>query len=296
MKQIRSQKLYLDPKELTRPDFVNTSKVMVRDISKKVAKAFIEKHHYTHKFSSTRYALGVFYKTDNHKIFEGTTETLIGALTYGHPVSNRTVSSITDDLELDEVLELTRLVILDGYGKNIESHVISKSFEWLKNNAKEVKVLVSYADPEQNHTGGIYRATNWLYQGCGYSKLMPDFSIRLKEDDLWIHSRTVGSKFGNKRVENLAKAIGHTFWRKEETAKHRYIYFLCPPREKKRLMRKLKIPIIPYSEIKPYTQLIQKVHVKDGTVEKIEILQGEDTGWTNKQQVMKVNNVKVYRR
>jgi hypothetical protein len=149
----------------------------------------------------------------------------------------------------------------------------------MKKNDRKVKVLVSYADPEQAHTGGIYRATNWIYQGCGYSKLMPDFSLRLKEDDLWIHSRTVGAKFGNKNVENLAKTIGHTFWRKEETAKHRYIYFLCNKKEKKRMVKELKIPVIPYNDIKEYVQLIQKVYVKDGILQRIEVLQGVDNGW-----------------
>jgi hypothetical protein len=267
--------------------FVDTSRVTVREITKPVAREFIERHHYTHKFSSTRYALGVFYiEESEHSFFAGANEQLIGCLTYGHPVSNRTVGSIVDGLELDEVLELTRLVVLDEYGKNIESYVISQSFRWLKQNDPGVKVLVSYADPEQSHTGGIYRATNWLYQGCGYSKLMPDYSIRLNENDLWTHSRTVGSRWGKKSVANLAKSIGQTFWRKEETAKHRYIYFLCAPKERKNLMKRLKIPIFPYSQIKPYTQLIQKVHVTDGEVENIEIIQGVDNGWTNKQVVM----------
>lgn len=267
--------------------FVETSRVTVREISKSVARDFIEQHHYTHKFSSTRYALGVFYVEDSeHMFFAGANEKLIGCMTYGHPVSNRTVDSIVDGLELDEVLELTRLVCLDGYGKNLESFVISKSFEWMKQYDPKVKVLVSYADPEQAHTGGIYRATNWLYQGCGYSKLMPDYSIRINEDDLWTHSRTVGARWGNKSVENLAKTIGETFYRKEETAKHRYIYFLCGKKERKRMMKNLKIPVFSYNEIKPYTQLIQKVHVKDGVVERIEVLQGVDNGWSNKQIVM----------
>jgi len=89
----------------------------------------------------------------------------------------------------------------------------------------------------------------------------------------------VGAKFGNKNVENLAKTIGHTFWRKEETAKHRYIYFLCNKKEKKQMMKNLKIPVIPYNDIKEYVQLIQKVHVKDGIIEKIEVIQGVDNGW-----------------
>ena len=267
--------------------FVETSRVTVREIAKSVARDFIEQYHYTHKFSSTRYALGIFYLEDaEHMFFAGANEKLIGCMTYGHPVSNRTVDSIVDGLELDEVLELTRLVCLDGYGKNLESFVISKSFEWMKKHDPKVKVLVSYADPEQAHTGGIYRATNWLYQGCGYSKLMPDYSIRINEDDLWTHSRTVGARWGNKSVENLAKTIGQTFYRKEETAKHRYIYFLCGKKDRKRMIKELKIPVFPYNEIKPYTQMIQKVHVKDGQVERIEILQGVDNGWSNKQIVM----------
>jgi hypothetical protein len=44
----------------------------------------------------------------------------------------------------------------------------------------------------------------------------------------------------------------------------------------------LKLPILPYSEIKHPTQVIRKVYVKDGEVEKIEVLQGEDTGWKRK--------------
>ena len=78
---------------------------------------------------------------------------------------------------------------------------------------------------------------------------------------------------------NLAKTIGKTFWRKEETAKHRYIYFLCNKKEKKRILNNLKIPIISYGDIKEYVQLIQKVHVKDGVIERIEVLQGVDNGW-----------------
>lgn len=267
-------------------EYVDVSKMKIRQIDKLSAAMFIKKHHYTKKSSSCRYALGLYYVEEKeHPFFNAKIEILIGVMTYGHPVSNRTVASITKEikLELDEVLELTRLVCLPDYGTNTESWFIGQSFKWLKKYAPEVKVLVSYADPEQSHTGGIYRATNWMYQGCGVSKLMPDFSILLEEDGLWMHSRTVGSKFGNKSIDNLAKKIGKTFLRKEETAKHRYIYFLCDKKEKKKLISDLKIPILPYTDIKEYEQLIQKVIVKDGKVESIEILQGKDNGWVNKQ-------------
>ena len=107
-------------------EFVDTSKVSVREISKSIAKDMIERNHYSHKWTSCRYALGIFYqeKSDN-AFFAGVNEKLIGCLVYGHPVGREAISSISDLVGTDNVLELTRLWIADNYGKNIESYSIS---------------------------------------------------------------------------------------------------------------------------------------------------------------------------
>jgi len=265
---------------MTTEQYVDVSRVFLREISKETARAWIIKKHYTHNMNGCRYALGVYYTGESTNQFFDDEESLIGVIVYAHPVSNKAIDSLCgpNALGLDEVLELIRPQIDDGYGKNIESYVIGQSFEWLRQNDRRVKVLISYADPEVGHTGRIYRATNWLYQGCGVSKLMPDYSIKLTEDGPWIHSRTVGSMFGNKNVKNLASTIGHTFWRKEETAKHRYIYFLTDKRETKQLKKKLKLPVLPYSEIKQLDQLIQKVVVVNGEFDHVETVQGTGDG------------------
>ena len=262
--------------------YVDVSKLTIRQINKSVAESFVKKHHYTRKLSSARYTLGLFHTSEeDHSFFSGSNETLIGCLVYGHPVSNATVTSVfkTIPLELDSILELTRLVILDGYGKNIESFFIGQSFKWIRDNDKKVKVLISYADPEQGHTGLIYRATNWLYQGCGAGKLMPDFSIKTLENGEWMHSRTVGSVYGSRNLESLANVIGHTFWQKQELQKHRYIYFLGTPKERKQYIKDVKVPIIPFNRVKLPTPIIRKIHVVDGKIVQIEVLQGTDKGW-----------------
>ena len=250
--------------------FVDINKVSLRQITKTVAKDFVVKHHYSHRFSSCRYALGVYYEeVEPHPFFDGKNEKLIGAMVYGHPVCNMAVNSITSDssLRLNSVLELTRLVILDGYGSNIESYVIGQSFRWLKQNAPLVKVLISYADPEENHAGTIYQATNFLYQGIGASKLMCDYSVKETPDGPWIHSRSVSAKWGSKNLQKLAEKIGHVFWRKEESSKHRYIYFLCNKREKRELLKKIKLPIIPYPDsTKKWEPPIQEIELVGGKV------------------------------
>jgi hypothetical protein len=141
----------------------------------------------------------------------------------------------------------------DGYGSNIESFAISQSFKWLKENDKNIKLLLSYADAGQEHLGGIYQATNWIYQGISSDiALMPNWGISLqKEPYNWIHSRTVFSMWGSGNLDHLKREIGKQgykeFWRRMEPPKHRYIQILAQDKkEKKQLMKALKHEIKPY--------------------------------------------------
>ena len=123
---------------------INPNKITIKEISKRVAKDMIVKHHYSHKWTSCRYALGVYYETDNqHSFFDEVEQKLAGVAIYGYPVGRSAPKSISTELKEEEVLELTRLFIFDDYGKNTESVVLSKTFNWLKQYAKDIKVLVS---------------------------------------------------------------------------------------------------------------------------------------------------------
>ena len=245
--------------------YVDTSKIKLRKIDKTTAKKIIVDNHYSHKFSHCRYALGIFYVGEEHRFFNEKEEKLIGCVIYGHPVGRRVIGSIfkEDILLNNSVLELTRLFIYDGYGKNIESYVISKSFKWLKQFDKNVKVLISYADPDVNHAGGIYQATNWIYQGCGDFQMAPTYSLRVKPEGEWIHSRTVYSIYGSADPKKLVKAIGHTFWLKKEASKHRYLYFLGNKKENKRFIKVLKHPMKKYPKENLY-----KAEITEHKVEK----------------------------
>jgi hypothetical protein len=108
---------------------------------------------------------------------------------------------------------------------------------------------------------------------------MPDFSIKLTENSDWIHSRTVGSMYGSRNLESLANKIGHSFWRKQEFPKHRYIYFLGSARENKKFRNDLKLSIVSYENIRPFTPLLQYIVVNDRQIQEIKVLQGEDMGW-----------------
>lgn len=185
--------------------------MVVNPIEKTVARKMIVENHYSHKWTSCRYALGLF---DNDK--------LKGCAVYGYPVGRRVVASIAAELQKDEVLELTRLWVCDSLGHNTESWFIGQTFKWLKKNAPKIKVLIAYSDPLAGHIGFIYQATNWLYQGNNMM-LVRGFIHHINGEAL--HPRTCVAKYGTIETEFL-KGIDPNYRREPLKKKHRYIYVL----------------------------------------------------------------------
>jgi hypothetical protein len=191
--------------------YTDTSKVEVYLISCSDAKPIIVNNHYSHKWTSCRFAYGVYYNSK-----------LIGCVVYGSPVGRQAFTSITKTIQFkrEEILELTRLWIADGYGTNIESYCIGQTFKYLRELG--IRVLISYADPNVGHLGKIYQATNWLYQG-DRTRLAIAFKYNINGETL--HARTVNARYGSVKDEVLAK-IDPNFTKWEDVRKHRYIYIL----------------------------------------------------------------------
>tara|TARA_R100000458_G_C8218759_1_gene203800 strand:- start:279 stop:941 length:663 start_codon:yes stop_codon:yes gene_type:complete len=199
-------------------------------VDKAIARELIVANHYSHKWSSCRYALGLFLGDELH-----------GVAIYGFPVGRQVVKSISPQLENQDVLELTRLWLKDEAPKNSESFFIGQTFKWLKENTN-TKVLISYADPMADHLGVIYQATNWLYQGNN-TMLVKGYLHRLNGE--WMHPRSVVAKYGTVKASKLLE-IDPEYERKELKKKHRYIYILTDKREKKKILATLKHPVLPY--------------------------------------------------
>jgi hypothetical protein len=63
-----------------------------------------------------------------------------------------------------KVLSLTRMVIRSEVPRNAASFLLSRSVKLIRQDGR-FSHLVTYADEWANHTGGVYRAANWLYVG-----------------------------------------------------------------------------------------------------------------------------------
>ena len=235
--------------------YCDTSKLSVRRISKSAAKDIIVKNHYSHAWTKVSYAIGLYVEDDSHPFFDAT-DKLIGVACYGDPIGRLSGQSITEMLDRTEVLELVRLFVFDDYGSNIESWFLSQSFQWLRENAPQIKALISYSDPKEGHAGTIYQATNWLYQG-NKLRFNDSWSFKFSEDGEWQHGRTIFPTYGTNDPKKIQEQVNDSFWVRREPRKHRYVYILAKGGLRRKILKNLKHPLLPY----PKSSDIEKMEI-----------------------------------
>ena len=118
------------------------------------ANKFIYDYWILHKHYAKRLCLCYAFGLYINKMIEG-------VITFGMPPSSTLAESICGKENAQYVLELNRLIINDNLPKNTLSQFVSKSINMLK----KPKIIVSFADPNMNHSGYIYQATNFIYTG-----------------------------------------------------------------------------------------------------------------------------------
>ena len=131
---------------------------------------FIETWHYSKSVNGLRisHVFGLYCD-----------DILIGAMIYG-PLGMANAWRKYGESESD-VIELRRLCCIDDTPKCPESYFIGKTQRWLKKNTDH-KIIVSYADAHYNHTGLIYRATNFKYEGLTSKGRVIEYNGRTYHD------------------------------------------------------------------------------------------------------------------
>lgn len=100
-----------------------------------------------------------------------------------------------------EILELTR-VALNGKQRTT-SECLAAALRQLRKDAPTVKMVVSYADADQNHFGIIYQATNWLYLGLKNEGTRCAFVVNGKR----MHPKSAHSKGWKQNIDWIRKNI-----------------------------------------------------------------------------------------
>jgi hypothetical protein len=124
-------------------------------------------------------------------------------------------------LKKTEVCEITRIAL--NKHKTPVTRIVKIAFIFLKKKCPNIKLVISYADPAQGHTGQIYKAGNWEYLGETKAQ---DHYVEIMTGK-FIHKRTV-TKDSRGRAARLIK---NEIIKPIKTNKHKFIYWLKRPPE-----------------------------------------------------------------
>lgn len=115
------------------------------------AKYAVEHWHYSKTMPKSKLAkIGVW----EHGQF-------IGAVIFGVGATRALVKRY--GLMPEEGCELVRVALCQHHSP--VSRIVSIALKMLRNEYQGLRLVVSYADPEHSHTGSIYQAGGWIYDG-----------------------------------------------------------------------------------------------------------------------------------
>lgn len=133
-----------------------------------------------------------------------------------------------------ECCELVRVALTDHVAP--VSQMVAIALKKLKQHSPGLRLVVSFADPDEGHKGGIYQAGNWVF--AGYSPGAKFFRIHGKKT----HPRSVGAMGGIQSIDWVQSNLDPNAQVILTAPKLRYLYPLDKP-----MRRKISKYALPYS-------------------------------------------------
>lgn len=170
--------------------------------SRKAAKYAVENWHY----SKTLPASGLFL------IGVWEADSFIGCIIFSRGANNNMGKRIGLP-DPRHCVELTRVALTSH--QHTVTHILKASFQELRKHNPGIRAVMSYADPQQGHHGGIYQAGGWTY--IGRAGAIPSYYINGQKT----HPKTIASKYGTNSLSKI-KAMGVNIQRVKAEPKHTY--------------------------------------------------------------------------
>jgi hypothetical protein len=194
---------------------VKNYKVLLVD--RAFVKDFIEQYHYSKNINGviSDYCFALF---DGNQ--------LIGACLMGRFAMANQYKRFSENI--DDVIELRRLVCVDDTPKNTESYFIGHMLRWLNKNT-DIKIVVSYADQQYGHSGVIYKASNFKYMGFKRGGKVIEYDGKLYHDkSIRTYYKGVLKPFAVKLIKALETGDANYI---ETLGKHTYVYEFAKSRK-----------------------------------------------------------------
>ena len=169
------------------------------------AKFAVEHWHYSHAMPKSKLAkIGVWEDAQ-----------FVGVVIFGVGATAELVKFY--GLKSTEGCELVRVALKNHVAP--VSRIVAIAVRLLKKTNPGLRLIVSFADPEHGHVGGIYQAGGWVY--AGMTRASDEYIVNGKR---W-HGRALRHKKPDHlTTKQAAKALDPNFQVVKGSSKYRYLY------------------------------------------------------------------------
>jgi len=183
--------------------------VRIRQVSPQAALELLGRFHYLGTVRNGSVNYGCYLENN-----------LIAVASFGS--AGRKESATRLNLKPHELVEYTRLCIHPKYQKkNFATWFTAKCIKLVKNQFPNAKIIVAFADLTHNHSGTIYRAGNWHFDG-----VVPPVYWYVDESEHIYHKHTVYSRAVAASMKEADYALSRGLTKTYGREKLRYIYTL----------------------------------------------------------------------
>jgi len=183
------------------------------------AKYACENWHYSQRMPKSK--LVKFGVWENNKF--------IGVVIFGSGATPDLVNPY--NLKPNQGCELVRIALT----KHITpvSKIMSFTLKKLKKEYPNLRIVISFADPSEGHHGGVYQATNWVYNGktTGYWGYIDKNGKEWHPRNVWVNKKGTSKVIHASQCEKVYKE-----------GKHRYLYPLDDEMKKQIMFLKKPYP------------------------------------------------------
>ena len=140
----------------------------------------------------------------------------IGVVVFGCGASSDLGSQY--GLDKMQVAELVRIAIKSGH-KSAVTKIMKISLSMLKKSNPGLRLIVSFADPNQKHIGAIYQAGNWIYTGTSSQS-----TVYISKDGHEFHARNIGTYTGTDKYGVKKYSRSEMVREEKRPGKYRYLF------------------------------------------------------------------------
>jgi hypothetical protein len=132
----------------------------LRSVEPQTAEIVHRACHYLGSFRGDSIHLGLYSDTDT-----GQHANLVSLVTLSNLDLPHVIPALPPGMKRDQVLVLSRLYSFPWGPRNTISYTLGRVFSWIREHKPDVRILLTYLDPNLGFQGTVYRATNWVLFG-----------------------------------------------------------------------------------------------------------------------------------